>query len=249
MFFWAQCGACTECRPRAQQGLGARSARGGRWLVLAAADEAAVTLKSAGPAAQYPLTPDPSPSFLPLFFFILSLSLSLVSPFPSVFLLFLLLSFVGLSCKCSCRPPILVVLCSLLKSNKLSSSSTPSLLVCVHHGEPVVGLLFHFFPPNSRVFICGISHEWIMQITMKTRHALECSEHVHAYACALVFCIRVFFFYLLLPSFEWLVRLPMRNTQQFGDEDGASLIITGLWSRRSSLRGGPLLLLPFTMIG
>ena len=28
----------TECGPRAQQGLGARSARGGRWLVPAAAD-------------------------------------------------------------------------------------------------------------------------------------------------------------------------------------------------------------------
>ena len=41
----------TGCRPRAQQGLGARSARIGRWLVPAATDVAAVTVISAGPTA------------------------------------------------------------------------------------------------------------------------------------------------------------------------------------------------------
>ena len=63
-------------------------------------------------------------------------------PFLQSFLLFLLLSFIGLSCKCSCWPPILVVLRSLPKSNKHSWSSSPSLSVCVHRGELVVDLSF-----------------------------------------------------------------------------------------------------------
>ena len=104
---------------------------------------AAVTVISAVPAAQsltlaYPLTPEPSPSSLSLFF---SFSLSF-HPFLQSFLLFLLLSFVGLSCKCSCWPPILVVLRSLPKSNKHSLVVYPSLSVCVHRGEPVVGSFF-----------------------------------------------------------------------------------------------------------
>ena len=62
----------TECRPRAQQGQGARSARGGRWLLPAAVDVAAVMDISAGPAAQahpLPLDPSPRPTLFSLFFF------------------------------------------------------------------------------------------------------------------------------------------------------------------------------------
>ena len=116
---------------------------------------AAVTVISAGPADQTvppftPLTPDPSPSSLSLSFFILSLSFH---PFLQSFLLFLRLSFVGLSCKCSCWPPILVVLRSLPKSNKtVPSSPSPSLSVCVHRGESAVGLPFPFSPPPPPKF-------------------------------------------------------------------------------------------------
>ena len=82
-------------------------------------------------------------------------------PFLQSFLLFLLLSFVGLSCKCSCWPPILVVLRSLPKSNKHSwSSSSPSLSVCVSRGEPCCGIFLFFpflFPQILRVLIRGIS--------------------------------------------------------------------------------------------
>ena len=91
----------TECRPRAQQGLGARSARGGRWLVPAVTDVAAVTVISAGPAAQT----DPCPKTLapiPLSCFSsssFSLSLSLSLSFdPSV----CLSSFSLFSCSFCC---------------------------------------------------------------------------------------------------------------------------------------------------
>ena len=88
-------GARTECRPRAQQGLGVRSARGGRWLVPAATDEAAVTVISAGLAAQtapsYPYIPTPRPKPRP--HSLLSLLLHSLSFDPSV-----CLSFFSLFC-------------------------------------------------------------------------------------------------------------------------------------------------------
>ena len=58
----------------------------------------------------------------------------------------------GLSCKCSCWPPILVVLRSLPKSNKRSLSSLPSLSVCVSRGESVVGSSFPFLPQIPRLY-------------------------------------------------------------------------------------------------
>ena len=77
--------------------------------------------------------------------------------------MFLLLSFVGISCKCSCWPPILVVLRSLPKSNKHSlSSSVPSLSVYVNRGETAVGLPFPV-SPIPRVFIRGISQVYPTQ--------------------------------------------------------------------------------------
>ena len=137
-------------------------------MVSAASDVAAATVISAGPASPcplvslasslaYPLTPDPSSLSLSLFFFILSLSFH---PFLQSFLLFLLLSFVGLSCKCSCWPPILVVLRSLPKSSKRSLVVYPSLSVCVHRGEPVVDLSFLSLslPQIPRVSKRGILH-------------------------------------------------------------------------------------------
>ena len=77
-----------------------------------------------------------------------------VSPVSSalLFVWFRHLSARGLSCKCSCWPPILVVLRSLPKSNKHSWSTSPSLSVCVHRGEPVVDLSFPFLPQNSTCF-------------------------------------------------------------------------------------------------
>ena len=112
---------------------------------------AAVTVISAGPATlAYPFDPrSQSQSSLSLSSSSFSLSFH---PFLQSFLLFLLLSFVGLSCKCSCWPPILVVLRSLPKSNKHSWSSSPSLSVCVHRGESAVGLSFPFpFSPKFHV--------------------------------------------------------------------------------------------------
>ena len=72
--------------------------------------------------SQSPRSLSPVSCLLPLLLPSLSSSSFSLSfhPFLQSFLLFLLLSFVGLSCKCSCWPPILVVLRSLPKSNKHS---------------------------------------------------------------------------------------------------------------------------------
>ena len=122
-------------------------------MVPAAADVAAVTVISAGPAAlsrhpfAYLLTQNPVPVF--------SLSSSSFSlsfhPFLQSFLLFLLLSFVGLSCKCSCWPPILVVLRSLPKSNKHSFVVVSFVVGVRASWGTCCGsfLPFPFSPPNS----------------------------------------------------------------------------------------------------
>ena len=115
---------------------------------------AAATVISAGPASPRSLV---LPPLLPLLSLLLH-PLSRFHPFLQSFLLFLLLSFIGLSCKCSCWPPILVVLRSLPKSNKHSWSSSPSLSVCVPRGEPCCGIFLFFpflFPQILRVLIRG----------------------------------------------------------------------------------------------
>ena len=77
----------TECRPRAQQGLGARSACGGCWLVPAAADVAAITVISTGPAAQSLPLPTPWPQ-IPVLVLSLSSSSFSLSRFTPSFSLF-----------------------------------------------------------------------------------------------------------------------------------------------------------------
>ena len=85
----------------------------------------------------------------------------------------------GLSCKCSCWPPILVVLRSIPKANKRSLSSLTSLSVCVSRGEPCCGIFLFFpflFPQIPRVSIRGILHKK----RNSTRNRCSTKEHVQS---------------------------------------------------------------------
>ena len=110
---------------------------------------AAVTVISAEPAAQsLPcLSLDPRSQSQ---FSLSSSSFSLLfHPFLQSFLLFLLLSCVGLSCKCSCWPPILVVLRSLPKSNKHSLVVVSFVVGVRASWGTCCGSFLSLSPPNS----------------------------------------------------------------------------------------------------
>ena len=144
-------------------------------MVPTAADVAAVTVISAGPAAQsLPLTPccRSQPQF-PLLISCshllhsLSLSLSLFTRSCSLFscsfcclsLDFRVSEVAGVRSWQCCTQQ--------LKSNALSSSSTPLLSVCVLRGEPVVGLSFlSLSPPKFHVSLFA-PQRGILQLARK----------------------------------------------------------------------------------
>ena len=143
----------TECRPVRNKGVLDLTSRDGRWLVSAASDVAAATVISAGPVSPRSLVS----CLFPVLSLSSSFSLSLLfHPFLQSFLLFLLLSFVGLSCKCSCWPPILVVLRSLPKSNKHSFLVVSFVVGVRASWGTCCGSSFPFLPQIPRVSKRGI---------------------------------------------------------------------------------------------
>ena len=154
MFFCAKCGARTECRPVRNKGV----------LDIISTRRALIGSRGQwrGSCHGHKCRTTQSPFSLALLHSRSSVLSCLwrarVSPVSSalLFVWFIYLSSRGLSCKCSCWPPILVVLRSLPKSNKQSFVFFSLRCRCACFvGNLLWVFLSLFLPQIPRVLICS----------------------------------------------------------------------------------------------